>query len=118
MAGFRISIIGHVDFWRMPPDGSLPKEIIQVFNVDAESDASVNEFINARMADIVGSNAMKAYRDPSRREIGKLTTWITVPLHMITHLSYEVRLLAGELPVFDTSEGKSIVPSGKDVKIQ
>lgn len=99
----------------MPPDGSLPNEIIQVFNVDADSDAQLSNFIDARMADIAGSGAMKVFRNPEIREIGKLQDWITVPLHMITHLSYKLKLLTGELPVFSKAEGKSIVPSGKEV---
>ncbi|HXQ34300.1 MAG TPA: hypothetical protein VN843_09825 [Anaerolineales bacterium] len=118
MPGYRVSIIGHIDLWRMPPDGSLPKEIVQVFNVDADSDAQLNSFIDERMADIAGSGAMKAYLDPNKRQIGKLDPWITVPLHMITHLSYRVQLLAGEVPVYSKAEGKSIVPSGKDVIVQ
>lgn len=118
MAGYRVAIIGHMDVWKMPPNGSLPNEIIQVFNVDAESDGQLSNFIDARMADIVGSNAMKVYRNPEERTIGKLQDWITVPLHMLTHLSYKINLLTGELPVYSKAEGKSIVPSGKDVKIQ
>lgn len=118
MPGYRVSIIGNLDLWRMPPDGSLPKQIVQVFNVDAESDAQLNNFIDERMADIAASGAMKVYRDPNKRQIGKIDPWITVPLHMITHLSYDVQLLTGEVPVYSKSEGKSIVPSGKDVMIQ
>ena len=118
MAGFRIIIIGHLDIWRIPPDGSLPRELQQIFNVDAESDAQLNDFIDQRMGDIAASGAMKAYRDPNRRQIGKLEQWITVPLHMITHLSYQVQPLAGEMPVFSSAEGKAILPSGKDVVIQ
>jgi hypothetical protein len=116
--GYRVRIVGNLDIWRMPPDGSLPKEIVQVFNVDAESDAQLNSLIDERMADVVGSGAMKVYRDPSKRELGKLDSWIVVPLQMITHLSYRVQLLAGEVPVYSKAEGKSIVPSGKDVTIQ
>lgn len=118
MAGYRITIVGHLDVWKLPPDGSLPSEIYQIFNVDAESDAQMNKFIDDRMADIAATGAMKAYRDPNSRKIGKIEPWITVPLHMITHLSFKVRPLTGEVPIFDKNEGKSIVASGKDVVIQ
>lgn len=99
----------------MPPDGSLPNEVIQVFNINAETDAQLSDFIDARMGDIAGSGAMKVFRNPDTREIGKLQDWITVPLHMISHISFKTKLLTGELPVYSRSEGKSIVPSGKDV---
>lgn len=101
----------------MPPDGSLPNEIVQVFNVDAESDSQLSNFIDARMADIAGSGAMKVFRDPDVREIGKLQPWITVPLHMITHVSYRLKLLTGDLPVYSKAEGKSILPDGSDPKV-
>lgn len=118
MAGYRVLIIGHLDVWKLPPDSALPNEIAQVFNVDAESDAQLSDFIDKRMADIAGSGAMKVFRDPDIREIGKLQEWIVVPLHMITHISFKTKLLTGELPMFSKNEGKSIVPSGKDVAIQ
>lgn len=115
MAGYRVAIIGNLDEWRLPPDGSLPKQIVQVFNVNAESDAQLSDFIDARVADIMGSGAMKVFRNPEERTIGKLQDWITVPLHMITHTSFKTKLLTGELPVYSRAEGKSIVPSGKEV---
>lgn len=118
MAGYRVIIVGHLDIWKMPPDGSLPNEIIQVFNVDADSDAQLSNFIDTRMADIVGCGAMKVFRDPDIREIGKLQPWITVPLHMIAYLSYKIKSLTGELPMYSKSEGKSVLPSGKDVVTQ
>lgn len=118
MAGYRVAITGHLDVWRLPPSGSLPNEIVQVFNVNAESDAELSNFIDARVADIMGSGAMKVFRNPEIREIGKLQDWITVPLHMITHTSFTTKLLTGELPVYSRAEGKSIVPSGKDIKLQ
>lgn len=117
MAGYRVLIVGHLDVWKMPPDGSLPNEIAQVYNVDAESDAQLSDFIDKRMADVAGSGAMKVFREPDTREIGKLQEWIVVPLHMITHLSFRTKLLSGELPIYSRSEGKSVVPSGKDVKV-
>ena len=79
MAGYRITIVGHLDVWRLPPDGSLPAEARQVFNVDAESDRALNEFIDQRIGDIVASGAMKAYRNPEDRTIGKMNDWFTVP---------------------------------------
>ena len=115
MAGYRVIIVGHLDVWKMPPDGSLPGEVVQVFNVDAESDAQLTNFIDARMGDIAGSGAMKVFREPDTRAIGKLQEFITVPLHMITHISFKTKLLTGELPVYSKAEGKSIVPSGKEV---
>lgn len=118
MAGYRVVIIGHLDEWKLPPDGSLPKQVVQVFNVQAESDAQLSDFIDTRMADIAGSGAMKVFRNPEERTIGQLQDWITVPLHMITHVSFRTKLLTGELPVYSKSEGKSIVPSGKDVTVQ
>ena len=118
VAGFRILIIGHLDIWRIPPDGSLPREIHQIFNVDAESDAQLVNFVDERIVDVVSSGWMRVYRDPSKRQIGKLEPWISVPLHMITHLSYQVQPLTGEVPIFSSAEGKAVLPSGKDVVIQ
>lgn len=115
MAGYRVAIIGHLDEWKLPPSGSLPKQVVQVFNVNAETDAQLNDFIDARVADIMGSGGMKAFRNPEERTIGKIQDWITVPLHMITHTSFTIKLLIGELPVYSRAEGKSIVPSGREV---
>lgn len=117
MPGYRVVIVGHLDIWKKPPNGSLPDEILQAYNVDVDTEAGLSNFIDARMADIVGSGAMKVYRDPDMREIGKLQPWITVPLHMITHVSYRLKLLTGDLPVYSKAEGKSVLPDGSDPKV-
>lgn len=109
-ATHRVTIIGHVDVNKKPDD--LPFKIRQVFNVEG-TDAQVNDFVDARMADIIGSGAIKALDNPDHREIGKLLPWKAVPLHMLTHISFEVKTLTGENPLFDKEKKTSVVKGGK-----
>jgi hypothetical protein len=115
--GYRLTIYGHLDVWKIPPDGSLGTEptIRQVYNVEAGNLRDVNKFLDERLADIVGANAMKVYKDPDKRELTKIEPWIVVPMHMITHLSFSVRQLTGEVPIYNSTKGIVEVPSGKEV---
>lgn len=117
MPGYRVTIRGHWDERKRPLDGSAPRDPVQIFNVDANSDAQLGKFVDERIADICGCNFMKVPIDPNKKELGKLQPWVGVPLSSLTHVSWEVRLMAGEVPVFDKEEGKSIVPSGKKVVV-
>lgn len=117
MAGYRVTIIGHWDERKRPKTTAVPRDLIQIFNVDATSDAQVGRFVDERIADIAGCNFMKVPVDPNKRELGKLQPWIGIPLSSLSHISFEVKLLVGEVPRFDNEEGKSIVPSGKKVVV-
>lgn len=113
MPSYHVVITGHLDEWKLPPDGSLPKKIHQVYNYDVETPRQIGEQIDARQADIVGSGAMKVRLDPFRVKIGALEPSITVPLHMITHLSFKVIPMTGEVPYL--KNGEIVVKSGKEV---
>jgi len=113
MPAYHVVITGHLDEWKLPPDGSLPKEIHQVYNYDVDSLAKLGREIDDRQADICGSGAMKVRRDPFKIKVGVLEPSIIVPLHMITHLSFKVTLMTGEMPILKNDE--IVLKSGKDV---
>jgi hypothetical protein len=115
MAGFRISINGHLDIWRLPPDGSLSPIVQQVFNVDSDSIAVVNNYIDERIKDIVLSGGMKVYDSPNHITVGKMNPWKTIPLHMIAYLSFTLEPMIGELPVYNSRTRTVEVASGKDI---
>src|SRR5208282_1566373 len=114
MASYHVVITGHLDEWRLPPDGSLPSQIHQVYNYDTENPQKIVEQVDLRMGDILQSGAMKAYKDPFNLKVGAIEPFYTIPLHMITHLTHKVIPVTGETPFLNT-KGELYVKSGKAV---
>lgn len=113
MPAYHVVITGHLDEWKLPPDGSLPRKIHQVYNYDVDSPAQLGRQIDERQADIFGSGGMKVRLDPFKIKVGVLEPSITVPLHMITHLSFKVIPMTGEMPIL--KNGEIVLKSGKEV---
>lgn len=120
MAGYRVIIRGHLDQKKRPAKGwgsiGIPEDPRQVFHVDAPSESHLNNFIDARMADIIGCNGMKAELDPDNKDLTKIRPWVAIPMSTLTHISFEFTLMAGELPVFYKDKG-TLNPSGKKAQV-
>jgi hypothetical protein len=110
---YHVVITGHLDKWRLPPDNSLPDKIYQIYNYDVKSIRQLNNYIDARIGDILACNGMKAFREPNQRDLTKLEDSITVPVNMIAYISHKVTEMTGELPLY--KDGETILKSGEEV---
>ena len=114
MPDYRVVITAHLDKWKLPPGGALQPEYDQVYNYSVETEHRLMALIETNIAAIVGSGAMQVYLDPSNIQVGKINQSFSIPLHMITHITWAVKLLQGESPYVGT-DGKAFLKSGKDV---
>jgi hypothetical protein len=114
MPSYHVVFTGHLDKWRLPPTGStLPEQIVQVYNVDVKNESVLSSFIDGTIGNILQSGGMKAYEDPYHISATGLIPSITVPVHMLTHLTWKATPMVGEQPLI---KGEEIYnKSGKEV---
>ncbi len=110
---FHVVVTGHLDEWKLPPSGGLPNKVHQLFNCEVKSEAALGTFIDQAIGNIVGSGAMQVYKDPFNIKAGGLNPSFTIPLHMLTHITWKVLPVTGEMP--QLKNGEIVVASGKEV---
>lgn len=115
MADYLITYVGHLDILKARV-AMLPDKIYDSTLVRVEDREGLVNAVNKESLNYIRFQGMSVRMNPTAAEIFNQvdSDRMFVPMHMITHITPEVRLLTGEMPIIDATGAVSL-QSGKEI---